>query len=51
MILLRQRMYDNYAEALDGSVVCVMTRDCVGKYLLRRSHRDPHHRDPGQALG
>ena len=34
MVLLGQSMYDNYAEALDEAVVCVMTRACVQKYLL-----------------
>ena len=34
MVLLGQRMYDNYAEALDEAVVCVMSRDDVHKFLL-----------------
>ncbi|MGH4009462.1 MAG: Crp/Fnr family transcriptional regulator [Pseudonocardiaceae bacterium] len=34
MVLLGQRMYDNYAEALDESVVCVMGRDDVHRFLL-----------------
>ncbi|MET9971407.1 Crp/Fnr family transcriptional regulator, partial [Streptomyces sp. NPDC006356] len=29
-----QHMYDNYAEALDDTVVCVMSRADVHKYLL-----------------
>jgi CRP/FNR family transcriptional regulator, cyclic AMP receptor protein len=34
MVLLGQRMYDNYAEALDEAVVCVMTRADVRRFLL-----------------
>ncbi|KOV70056.1 cyclic nucleotide-binding protein [Streptomyces sp. AS58] len=34
MVLLGQHMYDNYAEALDETVVCVMSRADVHKYLL-----------------
>jgi CRP-like cAMP-binding protein len=34
MILLGQRMYDNYAEALDEVIVCVVNRGCVQRYLL-----------------
>lgn len=34
MVLLGQSMHDNYAEALDKAVVCVMARACVQKYLL-----------------
>jgi len=34
MVLLGQRMYDNYAEALDEAVVCVMSRSDVQRYLL-----------------
>jgi CRP/FNR family transcriptional regulator, cyclic AMP receptor protein len=34
MVLLGQRMYDNYAEALDGAVVCVMRRSDVQRFLL-----------------
>lgn len=34
MILLGQQMYDNYAEAVDESVVCVMTRADVHRHLL-----------------
>jgi CRP/FNR family cyclic AMP-dependent transcriptional regulator len=34
MVLLGQRMYDNYAEALDEAVVCVMSRADVQRYLL-----------------
>jgi hypothetical protein len=34
MVLLGQHMYDNYAEALDEAVVCVMTRSDVQQYLL-----------------
>ena len=34
MVLLGQSMHDNYAEALDEAVVCVMSRACVHEYLL-----------------
>ncbi|NUO47090.1 MAG: Crp/Fnr family transcriptional regulator [Streptomyces sp.] len=34
MVLLGQHMYDNYAEALDDTVVCVMSRTDVHKFLL-----------------
>jgi CRP-like cAMP-binding protein len=34
MVLLGQHMYDNYAEALDESVVCVMSREDVHRFLL-----------------
>ena len=34
MVLLGQRMYDNYAEALDEAVVCVMNRSNVQRLLL-----------------
>jgi CRP-like cAMP-binding protein len=34
MVLLGQRMYDNYAEALDEAVVCLLNRSCVQQYLL-----------------
>ncbi|MFG2972446.1 Crp/Fnr family transcriptional regulator [Streptomyces sp. NPDC048331] len=34
MVLLGQHMYDNYAEALDDTVVCVMSRADVHKFLL-----------------
>jgi len=34
MVLLGQRMHDNYAEALDEAVVCVMSRSDVQRYLL-----------------
>ncbi|WP_327311948.1 Crp/Fnr family transcriptional regulator [Streptomyces sp. NBC_01235] len=34
MALLGQRMYDNFAEALDEVVVCVMSRADVQKFLL-----------------
>jgi CRP-like cAMP-binding protein len=34
MVLLGQSMHDNYAEALDEAVVCVLSRACVQKYLL-----------------
>lgn len=34
MVPLGQHMYDNFAEALDEVVVCVLNRDCVGRYLL-----------------
>lgn len=34
MVLLGQSMHDNYAEALDEAVVCVMSRADVHKYLL-----------------
>ena len=34
MIVLGQQMYDNYAEALDEVVVCVLNRACVQQYLL-----------------
>ncbi|MGP3979901.1 Crp/Fnr family transcriptional regulator [Streptomyces sp. KR80] len=34
MALLGQRMYDNYAEALDDVTVCVMSRADVRKFLL-----------------
>ncbi|XEC29568.1 Crp/Fnr family transcriptional regulator [Streptomyces fradiae] len=34
MVLLGQRMYDNYAEALDDVTVCVMSRADVHRFLL-----------------
>jgi CRP/FNR family transcriptional regulator, cyclic AMP receptor protein len=34
MILLGQHMYDNYAEALDQAVVCVLGRSYVQQHLL-----------------
>lgn len=34
MVLLGQSMHDNYAEALEEAVVCVMARADVHKYLL-----------------
>jgi CRP/FNR family transcriptional regulator, cyclic AMP receptor protein len=34
MVLLGQSMHDNYAEALDEAVVCVMSRAYVQQYLL-----------------
>lgn len=34
MVLLGQHMYDNYAEALDETVVCVMRRTDVNRLLL-----------------
>lgn len=34
MVLLGQQMYDNYAEALDESLVCVMSRPDVHRFLL-----------------
>jgi len=34
MVLLGQHMYDNYAEALDAAVVCLMSRDDVHRFLL-----------------
>lgn len=34
MVLLGQHMYDNYAEALDDTVVCVMSRTDVNRPLL-----------------
>jgi CRP-like cAMP-binding protein len=34
MVLLGQQMYDNYAEALDEAVVCVMNRADVHRFLL-----------------
>lgn len=34
MVLLGQHMYDNYAEALDDTVVCVMSRTDVHRLLL-----------------
>lgn len=34
MVLLGQKMYDNWAEALDEAVVCVMSRADVHKFLL-----------------
>ncbi|WP_308296048.1 Crp/Fnr family transcriptional regulator [Streptomyces sp. ISL-96] len=34
MVLLGQRMYGNYAEALDDATVCVMSRDDVHRLLL-----------------
>ncbi|MGW0916796.1 Crp/Fnr family transcriptional regulator [Streptomyces sp. NPDC002784] len=34
MVLLGQRMYDNFAEALDDAVVCVMSRADVHRFLL-----------------
>lgn len=37
MALLGQRMYDNFAEAIDEAVVCVMSRDDVRRFLLSDS--------------
>ncbi|QNE18274.1 Crp/Fnr family transcriptional regulator [Kribbella qitaiheensis] len=34
MVLLGQQMHDNFAEALDEAVVCVMSRADVHRYLL-----------------
>ncbi|MGH2721779.1 MAG: Crp/Fnr family transcriptional regulator, partial [Actinomycetota bacterium] len=34
MVLLGQRMYDNFAEAVEESVVCVMDRADVNRFLL-----------------
>lgn len=34
MVLLGQSMHDNYAEALDEAIVCVMARADVHRYLL-----------------
>ncbi|MDJ0345382.1 Crp/Fnr family transcriptional regulator [Streptomyces sp. H10-C2] len=34
MVLLGQRMYDNFAEALDEVIVCVMSRTDVRRHLL-----------------
>jgi CRP-like cAMP-binding protein len=34
MVLLGQHMYDNFAEALDEAVVCVMSRPDVHRFLL-----------------
>jgi CRP-like cAMP-binding protein len=34
MVLLGQRMHDNFAEAMDEVVVCVMSRADVQRYLL-----------------
>jgi CRP-like cAMP-binding protein len=34
MVLLGQQMYDNYAEALDEALVCVINRDDVNRFLL-----------------
>ncbi|GHE60173.1 Crp/Fnr family transcriptional regulator [Streptomyces capitiformicae] len=34
MVLLGQQMYDNFAEALDGVTVCVMSRADVHRFLL-----------------
>lgn len=34
MILLGQHMYDNFAEAMDDTVVCVMSRPDVHRFLL-----------------
>jgi CRP-like cAMP-binding protein len=34
MVLLGQHMYDNYAEALDEAIVCVMSRSHVQQHLL-----------------
>ncbi|OUD03885.1 cyclic nucleotide-binding protein [Streptomyces swartbergensis] len=34
MVLLGQRMYDNFAEALDNVTVCVMSRADVHRFLL-----------------
>lgn len=34
MVLLGQHMYDNFAEALEESVVCVMSRSDVHRFLL-----------------
>lgn len=34
MVLLGQQMYDNYAEAIDEAVVCVMNRPDVHRFLL-----------------
>jgi CRP/FNR family cyclic AMP-dependent transcriptional regulator len=37
MVLLGQRMYDNFAEALEEAVVCVMSRSDVQRFLLSDS--------------
>ncbi|MDP9445068.1 MAG: Crp/Fnr family transcriptional regulator [Actinomycetota bacterium] len=37
MLLLGQHMHDNYAEALEGVTVCVMSRDDVRRFLLSDS--------------
>jgi CRP/FNR family cyclic AMP-dependent transcriptional regulator len=37
MVLLGQQMYDNWAEALDEALVCVMSRDDVHRFLLSDS--------------
>lgn len=37
MVLLGQHMYDNYAEAIDEAVVCVMSRADVHHFLLSDS--------------
>lgn len=34
MLLVGQQMYDNYAEAIDHSVICQLTADDVERYLL-----------------
>jgi CRP-like cAMP-binding protein len=34
MVLLGQHMYDNFAEALDESVVCIMSTSEVRRFLL-----------------
>jgi CRP/FNR family transcriptional regulator, cyclic AMP receptor protein len=34
MVLLGQKMYDNFAEALEETVVCVMSRSDVHRFLL-----------------
>jgi CRP-like cAMP-binding protein len=34
MVLVGQHMYNNYAEAIDEAVVCVMSRADVRKFLL-----------------
>lgn len=34
MVLLGQQMYDNWAEAIDEALVCVMSRDDVYRFLL-----------------
>jgi CRP/FNR family cyclic AMP-dependent transcriptional regulator len=37
MVLVGQQMYDNYAEALDEALVCVMNRPDVHRFLLSDS--------------
>ncbi|WP_328769818.1 Crp/Fnr family transcriptional regulator [Streptomyces sp. NBC_00286] len=41
MVLLGQRMYDTFAEALDDVTVCVMSRADVHRFLPRRRPRRP----------